>query len=41
MPPDAGSVDQWFQVARRDLNAARVLVDADEVDPIVAIAQLQ
>lgn len=41
MPPDPAYVDEWFQYARDDLRAARALVEADEVNPVVAASQLQ
>lgn len=41
MPADAGEAQAWFRYARRDLIAAGILVESEEVDTVVAIAQLQ
>lgn len=41
MPPEPGYVDEWFEYARDDLEAARVLVETEQVHPIVAASQLQ
>lgn len=41
MPADPEAIDEWFRYARRDLRAASVLLDAGDLDPVVAIAQLQ
>lgn len=41
MPPDPAYVEEWFRYADRDLRAAEVLVHAEDVEPVVALAQLQ
>lgn len=41
MPPEPGAPSDWFAYARDDLRAAQVLVEAEDVNTIVATAQLQ
>lgn len=41
MPADDAAVGEWLRYARRDLQAATVLVEAEDVDTVVAVAQLQ